>query len=126
MLAFIALPDSRILLATTRAADSAPIWDLSTGRAVGAVTTASAALYAPSWGFGPDGRLLLAAADTEDSVRVWDPDTGQTLHTLTGHTGGVNSVAWGNGPTDSCSWPPEATTVPRGSGTPIPARPCTP
>jgi len=79
-------PDGK-LLATGSWDGSARLWEVTTGRQIGAPITGSfLALF--SVGFSPDGRRLVAGTG-EGHVVIWDTDTMTEITTLKGHEYGL-------------------------------------
>jgi len=71
------------------------LWNLSTGRPVGAPLHASAQNGVLGVAFGPDGKLL-ATAGGDGTVRLWNLSTGQPIGApiQTGALNGVFGVAF--------------------------------
>ena len=94
-MAWAALPDGRLRLATGGGSDgSVRVWDGHDGTLLHTLTGHTRQVYWAAWAVLPDGRLLLATGSDDGSARIWDGHAGTLLHTLTGQTERVWSVAW--------------------------------
>ncbi|GAA3821232.1 hypothetical protein GCM10022226_46890 [Sphaerisporangium flaviroseum] len=80
-------------LASAESDKTVRVWDVGTGKQVGAPLTGHTRVV-NSVAFSPDGTRL-ASAGSDETVRVWDVGTGKQVGApLTGHTRVVNSVAF--------------------------------
>jgi WD40 repeat protein len=108
-MAFGALPDKRLLLATAVEDGRLRLWDLNSGTFrdhVHSITSRrqSARVAGVAFGELPDGRVLLAAVGDDDygrrqdnygTVRLWDVVSDIPFANLTGHPERVSAVAFG-------------------------------
>jgi len=92
--AWAALPDGQLLLATGGPNGTAWLRDGHTGALLHTLTGHTDMIRSVAWAVLPDGQLMLATGSNDDTARIWDGHTGALLHTLTGHTDRINSVAW--------------------------------
>ena len=96
----------------------ARIWDAATGK----VRHVLARHDGEVWGVAfssPDDRII-ATGHGSGVINLWDATTGQHRKTLTGHGEGVTCVAFSPDGSRLAS----SATIPRGSGTSLPGRPC--
>ena len=71
--AFGALPDGRVLLATGNGGGAVRLWDPATGAPAGSPLTGhTGGVAAVAFGALPDGRVLLASGGRDGTVRLWD------------------------------------------------------
>jgi hypothetical protein len=85
------------LLATV-AGKTIRLWDLSAGRELRQLSTASPTT---AFAFSPDGKILAAGGEREEGktliyspISLWDVNTGRELRRLPGHLFGVNALAF--------------------------------
>ena len=103
--ASVALPDGRVLLATTSYDGTVRLWDPATAAPVGEPLTGHTdAVSGVAAVALPDGRVLLATTSHDATVRLWDPATAAPVgepadrpHQL-GDRGGGGGVAGRAGP----------------------------
>ena len=65
------------------------LWDVTTGRMIGAIKGHSRAVSKVS--FSRDGKLL-ATGGTDNTIKIWDVATRNELRTLAGHTASIESI----------------------------------
>ncbi|HSL46822.1 MAG TPA: BTAD domain-containing putative transcriptional regulator [Anaerolineales bacterium] len=84
-------PDGTRLATADYEAQTATVWDVSTGKKLPTLVGHTDAINHVA--FSPDGGLL-ATASNDQTAKVWDTATGQELITLSGHTDIVTSVSF--------------------------------
>ena len=99
--AWQALPDGRLLLASASHDSTVRIWEVDPDTGVGdclhVITSHGDIAQCVAWQLLPDGRLLLATGSWDKTARVWevDPGTGLAMPLyLLDHGGVVWGVAW--------------------------------
>ena len=65
------------------------LWDVTTGRMIGAIKGHSRAVSKVS--FSRDGKLL-ATGGTDNTIKIWDVATRNELRMLSGHTASIESI----------------------------------
>jgi WD40 repeat protein len=98
--AFGALGDGRLLLASGSYDGTVRLWDPLIGASFGEPLTGhSAEVSGVAFGALGDGRLLLASGSYDGTVRLWDPLTGTAVgEPLTGHSAQISGIAFDTSP----------------------------